>query len=137
MELPTSLHDTRLASFVRRLAGDDDSGSSGVLVGGCLATVVVSMLGSVVASGMLQGQMRIHWTLGMGPYYGPEYAPSLLVLALFPVLIAGTAVLAYAIDSMFRDTTEFADVRPYYVVFMLGTLGVLLASQTLLIVINL
>jgi hypothetical protein len=137
MELPPSLHDTRLASLVRRLGGADGSGSRRLLAAGSFGTVSASALGSVVASGALEGQMRIHWTLGTGPYYGPEFAPTGLVLTLFPVLIAGTAVIAYAVDSMFRDTTAFASIRPYYVVALLGTLSVLLAFQMLLTVANL
>ena len=137
MELPTSILDTRIASFVRRLVGSGDSSSGRVLAGGCLGTVSLSAVESALAYGMLQERMRIHWTLGMGPYYGPEFAPTLLILALLPVLVAATAVLAYSIDALLRDTAEFAAVRPHYVVAMLGTLGVLLASQTLLIVANL
>jgi hypothetical protein len=138
MERPASIHDSRLASFAHTLVGGGDgSGSGRVLAGGSLGIVLSSAVGSIVAYGMLPEQMRIHWTLGMGPYYGPEFAPTLLVLTLFPVLIAGTAALAYSVDAWLRDAVEFAAIRPYYIVAMLGTLGVLFGSQIVLIVANL
>lgn len=138
MEIPLSIHDSRVASFLEQLVGGGDkSGSSRLLAGGSLGIILLSAVGSVIAYGMLPEQMRIHWTLGMGPYYGPEFAPTVLILILFPVLIAGTAVLAYALDALLHDTTEFAAIRPYFVVAMLGTLGVLVSSQMLLIVANL
>jgi hypothetical protein len=125
MALPVSTHDSRIASFANLLAG------------GSLVMVLLSAVGSVIADGMLPEQLRIHWTLGMGPYYGPEFAPTVLILILFPVLIAGTAVLANTLDALLHDTAEFGAIRPYYVVAMLGTLGVLVSSQMLLIVANL
>jgi uncharacterized membrane protein len=138
MDLPVTIRDSRLASFVYHLAGGGDSSdSSRGLVGGSLGIVLSSAAGSIVGHGMLPEQMRIHWTLGMGPYYGPEFAPNLLVLTLFPVLITGTAVLAYVIDARLRDAVGFAAIRLYFVVAMLGTLGVLLVSQIALIVANL
>lgn len=138
MECPVSIHNSRLASIVNQLVGgSDNSGSGPVLVGGSLGMVLLSTIGSIIAYGMLPEQMRIHWTLGMGPYYGPEFAPTLLILTLFPLIVFGTAVLACVADALLNETADFAAVRQYYVVAMLGTLGVLVGSQLLLIVANL
>jgi hypothetical protein len=73
----------------------------------------------------------------MGPYYGPEFAPAWLVLILFPVLVAGTAVLASVIDALFRNTGALTEIRPLFVVTVLGTLAVLFSCQVGLIVANL
>jgi len=53
------------------------------------------VLGSLVAAGLLPDRVRIHWTLGLGWYYGPEFAPTLLVLAVFPVIVGATALGGY------------------------------------------
>ncbi|OYR49298.1 MULTISPECIES: hypothetical protein [unclassified Halorubrum] len=135
MEVPPNIDDARMVSFVTRFAGKD--APSRVLSAGSLAMVLLSAVGSVIAYGMLAEQLRIHWTLGMGPYYGPEFASTPLILTLFPVLVAATAVLACALDALLHDTAEFGAIRPYYVVAVLGTLGVLLGSQILLVVANL
>jgi len=105
-----------------------------VLSAGSLGVVLLSVAGCIVAYGMVPEQLRIHWTFGMGPYYGPEFAPKLLVLALFPVLVAGTAALARWIDARAGDDPEFAAIRPCYVAAMLATLRILLGSQVALVV---
>ncbi|WP_128226486.1 hypothetical protein [Halobacteriaceae bacterium SHR40] len=100
----------------------------------------------------------------MGSYYGPEFAPTVLILAVFPVLIASLALLARWVDTAgckfvkicatpgwrnssvsysrqyegrLRFDEEVETNRLYYVVAMLGTLGILLGSQIVLIIINL
>lgn len=125
MAFPVSPHDSQIGSFANLFAG------------GSLGMALLSAVGSIIAYGMLPAQIRIHWTLGMGPYYGPEFAPTVLILILFPVLIAGTAVLASSVDVLLDHSAEFAAIRPYYVVAMFGTLGILLSSHILVIVANL
>lgn len=138
MERPESPTDSILASLRNHLAGSNDGSSpSRALTGGSLGIVLLSVVASITAYVVLPEQMRIHWTLGMGPYYGPEVAPTLLVLSLFPVLISGVAAIAAAADALLGDTAELATIHPYYIVAMLGTLSLLLGSQIALIVANL
>jgi hypothetical protein len=80
--------------------------------------------------------MRIHWTLGAGPYYGPEFAPTTVVLAAFPLLVAVTALGAYWGGARLRDSEGFATVRSYYVVAVLGTILSLLVIQSSLVIAN-
>lgn len=135
IDVPPSIQDSRIASGLTRLAGSN--APSCVLSTGSLVMILLSAVGSGIAYGMLPEQMRIHWTLGIGPYHGPEFAPTVLILILFPVLVTATAVLASALDASLHDTADFAAIRTYSVVAMLGTLGVLLVSQIALIVANL
>ncbi len=108
-----------------------------MLAAGGFGLSLLSAVASIIAHGMLPDRIRIHWTLGMGPYYGPEFAPAWLVLILFPVLVAGTAVLASVIDALFRNTGAFTEIRPVYLVSVLGTLAVLFSCQVGLILANL
>lgn len=138
MQRPAVLHDSRLASLCNQLtSGDDGSGPRRMLAAGGFGLSLLSAVGSIIAHGVLPDRVRIHWTLGMGPYYGPEFAPAWLVLLLFPVLIAGTAVLASVIDARMRNTDAFTEIRPFYIVAVLGTLTVLLGCQSGLILANL
>lgn len=136
MELPTRIRDSRLVSSPTGRDADDAGGGRALGLGG-LAAVLLSVSVSVVGYGVLPGRLRIHWTAGMGPYYGPEFAPSLLVLALFPALVAGIAVGAYWLAAWLHRFEEFGAVRPYYVASVLGTLAILLGSQGALIAANL
>jgi hypothetical protein len=86
---------------------------------------------------MVPDQLRIHWTLGMGPYYGPEFAPAVVILTLFPALIAGLAVSAHWLDARLQQDEQFAAVRLYYIFAMVGTLGVLFLTHMVVIVANL
>lgn len=137
MGLPISLSDSRLASSIKQIAAGAGGAGGRLLALGSLAAVLSSTVSSILAYASLPGQIRIHWTLGMGPYYGPEFAPKALVLTAFPALVAGVALGAYWLDTRLRHDEEFATARPYYALAMLGTLGVLLAAHVALIAVNL
>ena len=130
--------DSRLASTNRQSASDDESPrGSRLLAVGSLGAVLLSVLGSIVAAGLLPDRVRIHWTLGLGSYYGPEFAPTGFVLAMFPVVVGATALAAYWGAGKLRHADEFATLRPFYVVAVLGMLTALLATQAVLIAANL
>jgi hypothetical protein len=130
--------DSRLASIDQQSAsGDESPGGSRLLAVGSLGAVLLSVLGSLVAAAMLPDRVRIHWTLGLGSYYGPEFAPTVLVLAVFPVVVGATALGAYWGAGRLSHSDEFATLRPFYVVTVLGTLTALLATQAVLIAANL
>lgn len=136
MGLPTSVSDSRVGSIIKQFGGES-GGRSRLLACGSLAVFLLSTGVSVVAYGFLPDQVRIHWTLGIGSYYGPEFAPTVLILAAFPVLIASLALLASWVEGRLPFDEEVETIRPYYVVAMLGTLGILLGSQIVLIIANL
>lgn len=97
----------------KRIGSQGDSSSSGrILPIGSLVAVVVSIVGSIVGHGALPAQMRIHWTFGLGPYYGPEFAPTLWILTLFPVLTIAVALGANWVLARFRNSGELAVLRP-------------------------
>jgi len=96
-----------------------------------LSTVVSS-----IAYGFLPDQMRVHWTLGMGPYYGPEFAPTNVALTAFPLLVAVTALGAHWGGVQVIDSEEFAAVRPYCVVAVFGLFLSLLGIQIALVILN-
>lgn len=108
---------------------------SWLTVGGLTATLA-SVIGSLVGYGPLPARIRIHWSLG-GPYYGPEFAPTWVILLLFPLLVGGLALGFYCVASGLRAVDEFDAVRPFYTLAAIGTLGVLVVTQALLIVVNL
>ena len=133
----SSIRDSRLASFAQQYAsGDDSSGGSRPLTLGGFAATVLSVIGSVIAYGVLPDQIRIHWTLGLGPYYGPEFAPTWVLLAVFPVFIASVGLGAHWIGARLR-ANESANVNRLYSIAVLGTLVLLLGIQAFLIVANL
>lgn len=101
------------------------------------AAVLLSTLASVIASGLLPEQIRIHWTLGMGPYYGPEFAPTVLVLAVFPVSVSILAIGTHWLEARFRKLNESTDLGPLYAGVVLLSLALLLSSQALVIGLNL
>lgn len=105
------------------------------VVGGVL--VVVSIAASVLAVGTLPERIRIHWTLGAGPYYGPEFAPVEAVLALFPVTVATLFVGAGLLEASLDGTDAFETVRPYYEWAAVLALAVVLGIQLLVVWLNL
>lgn len=134
---PPSIQDSKAVSTDQHSrSGGAGSGGSRFLVLSSLGVVVLSAVLSSIAYAMLPEQMRIHWTLGIGPYYGPEFAPTLVVLGGFPLLISGLAVGAYWLDILLHRTEGFAAIRPHYAVAVVGTLGLLLMFHIGLIVAN-
>lgn len=104
---------------------------------GSFVVVVASAVGSAAAYTVLPDRLRIHWTLGMGPYYGPEVAPKPLLLVLFPLSIAGLALVGRWAVTRVRTIDEVAAARPYDALAVLVMLVAVLAGQAVLIVANL
>lgn len=102
-----------------------------------LALVGCSVLVALVGYGALGDRMRIHWTLGLGPYVGPEHAPTVLVLAAFPLLVAATFLGFAALAAVLRDVPEFGAAEPYYRAAALGTLAMLVLAEAALVALNL
>jgi hypothetical protein len=108
-----------------------------LLAFGSLATVAVSALVSLAGYGLLPSRIRIHWSLGLGPYYGPEFAPTALVLALFPALVAAGALGGrWGIRRLDRDARS-EGVRPYGSLALIGGLTLLVVVQVGLVAANL
>jgi hypothetical protein len=84
----------------------------------------------------LSARVRIHWSLGF-PYYGPEFAPKVVLLSLFPAVIICTALGTYWIATRHLSSEEFVETRSYYVLAVLGLLTTLLGIQGFIIVANL
>lgn len=116
---------------------DDDRGGGWLLPVGSAAAVLTSVLVSVLASGPLPDSVRIHWTLGAGEYYGPEFAPTALVLGLFPVSVGLAALVGWSVGATLERVDGFDAVRPLYAAAVLSTLTVLVATQAVVVWANL
>lgn len=104
---------------------------------GHLAVVIASVVTSLVGYSVSPAELRIHWTLGAGPYYGPEFAPTWTVLTAFPVLIASGALVAGWASTRLRSSDVADEVRSYATVGVLVSLLVLLGVQVVLVIANL
>ncbi|WP_126662189.1 hypothetical protein [Haloterrigena salifodinae] len=103
--------------------------------GGGLALVAVSAAVSLAAAGLLGETLRIRWSVGT--YYGPEYAPTAIVLAAFPILVA-VAVGAFRGGATLLEQTETdSRERGYYELATLSVLLSLLVAQLALVLANL
>ncbi len=99
--------------------------SRGPLNAGGALVAVLSIATSALAYGALPGRMRVHWSFG-GPYYGPEFAPTLVVLAAFSLLIAGFYVGGRWLGTRLERTGGLGAVRSFYdgcvLLVLVGTL---------------
>ena len=136
-DVPSSVPDSRSESTSARSERDDGDGGSRPLALAGIGITVLSAALSALTYGLLPDRLRVHWTLGAGPYYGPEFAPTPAVLIGFPALIAGLALGTYWLDTRLRRTEEFAAARPYYQAGVVVTLGVLLAFHAALVAVAL
>lgn len=103
---------------------------------GSLAVLVASTLVSFAGYGLLPGQMRIHWSFG-GPYYGPEFAPTTLILMLFPATVAVGALAGRWGLGHLESLDEVDGVRQYGSLTLVATLALLVLVQTGLVAANL
>ncbi|MFB6172744.1 MAG: hypothetical protein ABEJ23_09440 [Haloarculaceae archaeon] len=98
-----------------------------------LSSIVVSAL----SFGALPVRVRVHWTFGSGPYYGPEFVGRAVVPILFPLLVAvlfaGTTWLAARLER----AGAFGSARSVYDAIVLATLAVLVLAQIALVAANL
>lgn len=115
----------------------DSSGSRFILTIAGIGAVLISVVESIVSYSILPAQMRIHWTFGFGPYYGVETAPTLLIMTLFPILVASVALGAVWSTIHRQDSDSSVIVRPYGLITIIGTIVALIGVQTLLIIANL
>ncbi|ELZ19811.1 hypothetical protein C477_07528 [Haloterrigena salina JCM 13891] len=103
--------------------------------GGGLALVAVSAAVSLAAAGLLGETLRIRWSVGT--YYGPEYAPTVIVLAAFPILVAVAAAAFRGGATLLERSEGFDGNWGYYELAALVVLLSLLLTQIVLIVANL
>lgn len=107
---------------------------------GGIVFVLASIALSVVSYGSLAEVIRIRWTIGTYPHYGPEYMSTLSVLIVFPVVITGLYVGSRRLKTALKRADhiqEFDEFRAVYDGCVLLTLGMVLAVQLALIVLNL
>jgi hypothetical protein len=104
---------------------------------GSVTAVLVSTLTSVVGYLTLPAEMQIHWTLGAGPYYGPEFAPTAAVLAVFPVLLGAVALGARWVASKLSHELDDTTDGLAYAMSIVATVTVVLGVQIGLVVANL
>ena len=136
----------RLVKSTRRItarfAPPTDGSAGGRLrptaVGGLLV-VLASVAVSLAAAPVLGDSVRIRWSVGT--YYGPEYAPTPLVLAAFPALVAVTYVgfraLAWGLERTGAFETDEAFVRGSYELCTLATLTMLVLVLVVFVAANL
>lgn len=105
---------------------DPNALDTGVLA--VLASAAISLL----AAGSVPGRLRIHWG---SPHYGPEFAPAAAVLVGFPAAVAAGYLLARVAGWVLPVETTTA--RRAYAVAVLTTLGCLVATQALVLGLNL
>lgn len=100
------------------------------------------MVGLTVALGALAyvvvvpGRVRVHWTLGMGPYAGPETLPRVLGLFVVPVVAVLTLAGLWALRTAI-DLEAEPRARRYYDLATLAVCCCLFAGQALVVVANL
>lgn len=111
-------------------------GAQHLWTGGFIA-VCASIALSVLSYSALPESIRIHWQLGYGPYYGPEFAPTAVVLAAFPVVLTGILVGSSLLARTFRGDDSFEAVQPYYEWGILAVLAFVLLTQLVIIRLNL
>lgn len=97
--------------------------------------VLASAAISLVGGGVLPEQIRIRWTVGT--YYGPEFAPALLVMAAFPLFVAGLFVGLRALARVFERAEELEVGRPLYEGIVLLVLLTVVLGQVGIVVGNL
>lgn len=119
----------------RSVPGGDSRGHP--LSGVASLTGILASLGvSGLAYGPLPAKMRIHWSFG-GPYIGPEFAPTWLILLVFPVLVATVALGLYSLRISLQSHEAFSAVRPFYGLLTVSMVGMLLVVQVGIVLVNL
>ncbi|WP_418282009.1 hypothetical protein [Halorubrum sp. DTA98] len=107
---------------------------------GGAALVIGSIALSVTSYGPLGSTVRVRWTFGTYQHYGPEYISTLPVLVAFPVLVAVLYVCAQWVLEYVRRSNEierFDEFRTVYDIVVLLTLGLVVTSQLVIVVLNL
>lgn len=78
---------------------------------------------------------RIRWSIGT--YYGPEYVPTFVVVAAFPIVVAVLYFGFRWFGAYLGEISEFESARLFYEFIVLATLGVVVFLQILLVALNL
>ena len=105
------------------------------VLGAVLAVGLTVALG-VLAYGAVPGRVRVHWTLGTGPYVGPETLPRALGLFVVPVVAVLTLAGLWALRAVI-DLGSDPRARRYYDLATLAVCCCLFAGQALVVVANL
>lgn len=121
---------TRTLSRLGRLPNRIDP-----LTAGGTAIVLLSVATSVLAYAVGPERLRVRWAYGT--YYGPEYAPAVLVLVAFPLVIAALYAGGRRLRTALERSSEFDAVRTIYDACVLLTVGTLLGVQCALVLANL
>lgn len=100
-----------------------------------LAVVAASAVLSVLARTSLGDSVRIRWSVGT--YYGPEFAPTALVFAAFPAVVAALYVGFRWLAARLERVDDLGNGRIAYELSALLTLLVVLLVQVALLVANL
>lgn len=136
--MPSNRLSGRLRRIATRLETLCSSPAGGRLrptsVGGLLI-VLASAAVSLGASQVLGDSVRIRWSVGT--YYGPEYAPTDVALAVFPVVVAVAYLGLRALGTALEGTPEFDRHRGYYELCALAVLATLVIVQVAFVVANL
>lgn len=108
---------------------------SGSLSGGGALIVLLSIVSSGLAYGVLPGSIRIRWTIG-GPHYGPEFAPTWLVLIAFPLVVAACYLGGRWLASRLDDLEDAGPERALFDAAVLLVLLALLCTQVAIVIAN-
>lgn len=103
-------------------------------VGGAI-TVLASGAVSLASARVLGDSVRIRWSIGT--HYGPEYAPTPIALAVFPILIALLFVGLRALGTALEGTAGFDQHRGYYELCVLAVLTAVAIVQIAFVAANL
>lgn len=103
---------------------------------GLVAVAAAAGVG-VLAYGALPEDLVVHWSMGMGPYVGPETLAKPVALAVVPLVTAGTVALLRALPRLggLRDALE--EAQPYYDATTVLTALALVGAQVALVALNL
>lgn len=104
---------------------------------GGLAVVLLSVVTSIVSSGLLPERFRIRWTVGNFQHYGPEHVPTLAVLVAFPAALAALYLGSRWLRSRLERTDRFEEDRALYEQIVLAVLGSVVVLQVGIILLNL
>lgn len=96
-----------------------------------LASIVVSVL----AYRPLPDSIRIRWTVGT--YYGPEVAPTALVLVGIPLVMLGVALAGRWLGGMLDRPETDHRIRVAGEAVVFGTLACLFLAQLAIVALNL
>ncbi len=95
--------------------------------------VLTSVLASAWAVTVFDAAVRIRWHVGEGVYWGPEYAPAILVFGLFPVAIGAV----YAGSRAIKGVLGPIEAETIYELAVSLSLVLILFLQLLVIGLNL